>query len=144
MQQVTRCFIKNIDGKFILVRHKNKKHWVLPWGHIEKKEDIYEAMKREIQEELNIKVKFIGDKKGFKLKWIKEKILPFTVYKIEFLNKKGKKEKRLEYIFLAEMRSGDIIKTQIDEIDEYKFFTKDEILELEDTYDQVKEIVKYL
>jgi len=42
------------------------------------------------------------------------------------------------------MRSGDIIKTQIDEIDEYKFFTKDEILELEDTYDQVKEIVKYL
>jgi 8-oxo-dGTP pyrophosphatase MutT (NUDIX family) len=36
---------------------------VLPGGHIEKKEDIFTAIKREIMEELNIKVKFIGEKK---------------------------------------------------------------------------------
>lgn len=144
MQQVTRCFLKNSEWKFLLVRHKEKKHWVLPGGHIEKWEDIYSAMKREIKEELWVKAKIIWAKKWLTLDWVKELATPFVSYKIEYTNKKGKKEKRLEYIFLAEIKNDEIIRTQIEEIDEYKFFTKKEILTLEETYVQIKEIAKLM
>ncbi|NUJ97785.1 NUDIX hydrolase [Candidatus Gracilibacteria bacterium] len=144
MHQIVRCFLKNSEGKFLLVRHKNKDYWTLPGGHIEKKEDIFSAMKREIMEELNIKVKFIGEKKGITIDGVKEIINPFITYKIEYTNKKAKKEKRLEYIFLAKIKSNQIIKTQIDEIDEYKFFTKEEISKLENTFEQIKELCKYI
>jgi 8-oxo-dGTP pyrophosphatase MutT (NUDIX family) len=116
---------------------------VLPGGHIEKKEDIFTAIKREIMEELNIKVKFIGEKKWIDLPWLKEIINPFITYKIEYTNKKGTIEKRLEYIFLAKIKSDQIIKTQIEEIDEYKFFTPEEISKLENTFEQIKELCKY-
>lgn len=144
MQQVTRCFLKNSEWKFLLVRHKEKKHWVLPGGHIEKWEDIYSAIKREIEEELWVKAKIIWEKKWLTLEWVKELATPFISYKIEYTNKKGNKEKRLEYIFLAEIKTWEIIRTQIEEIDEYKFFTKKEILTLEETYIQIKEIAKFL
>lgn len=144
MQQTARCFLKNSEWKFLLVRHKEKNHWVLPGGHIEKGEDIYSAIKREIAEELWVKAKIIWEKKWLTLDWVKELATPFISYKIEYTNKKGKKEKRLEYIFLAEIKSGEIIRTQIEEIDEYKFFTKKEILNLEETYIQIKEIAKFL
>lgn len=95
-------------------------------------------------EELNIKVKFIWEKKWITIDWVKEIINPFITYKIEYTNKKAKKEKRLEYIFLAKIKSNQIIKTQIDEIDEYKFFTKEEISKLENTFEQIKELCKYI
>ncbi len=144
MQQIVRCFLKNSEWKILLVKHKNKVHWVLPGGHIEKKEDIFTAIKREIIEELNIKVKFIGEKKWIDLPWLKEIINPFITYKIEYTNKKGTIEKRLEYIFLAKIKSDQIIKTQIEEIDEYKFFTPEEISKLENTFEQIKELCKYI
>jgi hypothetical protein len=49
----------------------------------------------------------------------------------------------LEYIFLSEIVSGNII-VQVSEIDEYKFFTIDEIIALENTHDQVRAIAKTL
>gem|GEM_PF-3774109 len=63
--------------------------------------------------------------------------LPISIYKIDYINKKGKKEKRLEYIFLAKIKS-DIIKTQIEEIEEYKWFESCEIESLENTFEQIK------
>jgi len=42
---------------------------------------------------------------------------------------------------LSTIKSGKI-KIQDEEIEEYKFFTKDEILNLENTFLQIKEILK--
>lgn len=50
-------------GKILLCRMKSKGHYFLPGGHIEFGEDICEALKREIKEELNASVwalRFIG------------------------------------------------------------------------------------
>jgi NADH pyrophosphatase NudC (nudix superfamily) len=44
---------------------------------------------------------------------------------------------------LAKIKSDQIIKTQIEEIDEYKFFTPEEISKLENTFEQIKELCKY-
>jgi isopentenyldiphosphate isomerase len=68
---------------------------------------------------------------------------PIITYKIKYKNKKGKEEKRLEYIFLATIKKDQIIKTQIEEIDEYKFFTAKEIQEI-NTFEQIKKLTKVL
>lgn len=143
MPHVVRCIIKNSDKKILLVRHKDKDYWTLPWGHIEKKEDIYKALKREIKEELWIKVKLLGNKTGLKCDCVKELPQPLITYKIRYKTKKGKEEKRLEYIFLAKIEKNQLIKTQIEEIDEYKFYTVKEIQGL-NTFEQIKEIVKII
>ncbi len=141
--QVVRCIIKNSDKRILLVRHKDKNYWTLPGGHIEKKEDIYKALKREIKEELWIEVKLLWSKTGIKLEHIKELPQPLITYKIKYKTKKGKEEKRLEYVFVASMKKNQIIKTQIEEIDEYKWFTHEEVQKVE-TFEQVKELTKKL
>lgn len=143
MKQVVRAFLRNEKWEFIMVRHKNKDHWSLPGWHIEKWENLYKAMKREIKEELDLKITILWNKLGLKIDHIKEKPAPLCSYIIEFESEKFWKIKKTEYIFLCEIKSW-IIKIQEEEIDEYKFFTKNEILNLENTFIQVKEILKHI
>ncbi len=141
MKQVSRTFLKNDEWKYILVKHNGKDYWTLPWWHVEEWENIYKAIKREIKEELNLEIKILWNKLGLKIENIKEKPSPICTYKIEFINCEWKKISKLEYIFLSTIKSGKI-KIQDEEIEEYKFFTKDEILNLENTFLQIKEILK--
>lgn len=140
MSQIVRCILKNNEEKILLVRHKNKDYWSLPWGHIEKWEDLYKALKRELKEELGIKIKILWNKTWIEIDHIKELPQPLITYKIKYKTKKWKEEKRLEYIFKALMKGDQIIRTQIDEIDEYKWFSIEEIQNL-NTFEQVKKIV---
>lgn len=137
MKQVVRTFLRNKDWKYLMVKHKWKKHWSLPWWHLEKNEDIYTTIKREIKEELNLEIKILWEKSGLKLEWLKEKPQPLSIYKIKYCPLRDKEIKNLEYIFLSEIKSGEII-IQEKEIDEYDFFTKKEIIEKIETYKQVK------
>jgi hypothetical protein len=65
------------------------------------------------------------------------------IYKIEYIDRKEEKRKKLEYIFVSEINSWDL-KIQKDEIFQCKFFTKEEVLEEEKVYPQMKEIIKLL
>lgn len=141
MDRVTRCIIKNKNGEIILIKHKWKDTWVLPGWHIEKKENIYSAIKREIKEELWINIKILWKKLWLEVEWLKEKPLPISIYKQEYKNKKWKKESRLEYIFYAKIKD-EIIKTQIEEVDEYKWFNTAEVENLENVYDSIKALVR--
>lgn len=140
MQKIVRALIKNKEWKILLIKHSKKDFWVFPWWHIEKWEDEYKALKRELKEEFNVKINIIWEKKWLKFEGIKEKALPICVYKITYINTKNKLEKRFEYIFQAEIKD-EIIKTKIDEVDEFKWFTKEEIDALENIYPQIKEII---
>lgn len=141
MKQVTRAFLRNDEWKYILVRHTGKDHWTLPGWHIDEWENIYKAIKREIKEELNLEVSILWNKIGLEIENIKEKPAPICTYKIEFTNGNWKKINKLEYIFLCVIKSWEI-KLQDKEIAEYKFFSKDEILNLESIFLQIKEILK--
>lgn len=141
MKRIARCILKNKEWKILLVRHKWKNIWVMPWWHIENKENIYDAIKREIKEELWVNIKILWNKLWLDVDSVKEMPLPITIYKIDYINKKWQKEKRLEYIFLAKIKDT-IITTQIDEIEEYKWFDKCEIENLENTFEQIKKLVK--
>ncbi len=142
-EQIVRVILINKEKKILLVKHKWKTNWVFPGWHIEEWENMYKALKREIKEELWVNIKLIWEKNWLINDWIKEMALPIAIYKIKYTSSEWKEKKRLEYIFLANIKET-IIRTQIDEIDEYNFFTKWEICILTDTYKQIREVVKFL
>lgn len=141
VRKIVRTFLKNKEWKFLMVKHKWKNYWSLPGGGLEGGESLQQAIKRECMEELNLKIKIIWNKIWLDIEHVKELPSPICSYKIEYNEFNWKKVKRLEYIFLSEIKSGEI-SLQKSEIDEYKFFTLDEILLLETTHIQVKEIIK--
>lgn len=143
MERVTRCLIKNKSWDILLIKHKWKDFWVLPGGHIEKKENIYSAIKREIKEELGVNIKILWKKLWLEVEWLKEKPLPISIYKLDYKNQKGEKRSRLEYIFYAKIKD-EIIKTQIDEVEEYKWFKAPEIENIENTFDSIKALVRVI
>lgn len=146
MRQVTRAFVKNNEWKYLLTKHTGKDMWVLPGWWLETKESIFKCIKREIKEEFNLDIKLIWDKFNFNSdKILKTYPNPICSYKIEFNTKKHWIQKRIEYIFLAEIKNSICdIEIQEEEIWEYNFFTLDEIIKLENTFDQIKEIAEYL
>ena len=141
MRNVVRCFLRNSEWKYLLVKHQWKDNWSLPGWHIEGGESIYKTLKREIKEELNLKINFLWDTLWLDIENIKEEPRPICTYKINFVSEKWKKIKKVEYIFLVEIKSWEI-EIQEKEIFEYALFTKEEILNLENIYLQIKEIVK--
>ena len=59
-----RVTVKGIcvqDGKILCIREKNK-HWELPGGGLDFGEKIHEGFKREVEEEMGLKVKKISKK----------------------------------------------------------------------------------
>ncbi len=146
MRIAARAFIKNWKWKFLLAKHKWKSMWSLPWWGIKPKESIFKCIKREIKEEFNLKIKLSWETFKFKSEKVKKVYVnPICSYQIEFKTKKYWTQKKIEHIFLANIKN-DIsqIKIQKNEIWEYKFFTLEEIIKLENTFSQIKEIASYL
>ncbi len=52
METCVRAFIFDEDDNVLLVRNASDQLWVLPGGHTEEGETIYETLEREIHEEL--------------------------------------------------------------------------------------------
>ena len=141
MKKIVRTFLQNDEWKFLLVRHKWKDYWSLPGWHLKSKESIYKGLKREIKEELNLEIEFLWEKLWLELEHITEFPQPNCTYKIIYNEFNWKEVKKLEYIFLTKIKSGKI-KIQEEEIDEYDFFSKEEILAIEANHLLVKELLK--
>ena len=76
MTKVTVCAIIKKDGKILLTKRAvepYRRYWCLPGGHVEYGETVENAVKREVYEEVGIKVKpkFLGyfDEIIKRLKW---------------------------------------------------------------------------
>ena len=143
MKKNVRTFLKNDEWKYLFIKHKEKWSWTLPWWHVDVWENVYDALKREIKEELNLEIKIVWNKLGLDIKNLKEKPLPICIYKIKYKNKNKEEKKKLEYIFLSEIKSG-VLKLQIEEIYDYKYFSKEEILKEKKIYKQVKQIIEHI
>lgn len=141
MRRVVRTFLQDNEWKYLFVKHHKNGSWVLPGGHIEDGESIYKALEREIQEELNLEIEILGTTIWLDIEYIIEKPLPVCIYKIEYSDRKQKERKKLEYIFLSKVKSGNL-KCEKDEICDFKLFTKEEILAEENMYPQIKQILK--
>lgn len=142
MRQVVRTLLRNNEGKYLLVQHHKSDTWTTPGGHIEEWEPIHKALKREIKEEFNIKVRFLWEKDNFWLEHIKEFPSPIASYRIHYHSVKFWKVKKWEYIFHCEVKDAESFKIQEDEIKEYKWFTPEEIFKLENIFPQVPLLLK--
>lgn len=142
MRQVVRTLLRNSEGKYLLVMHHKSDTWTIPGGHIEEWEPLHKALKREIKEEFNMKIKFLGDKPGFWLEYIKEFPSPIANYRIHYHSVKFGKVKKWEYVFHCEVKDAESFKVQEKEIKEYKWFTPEEILKLENIFPQVPRLLE--
>lgn len=52
MELSVRAFVLDDDDNILLVKNASEQPWVLPGGHVEDNETIYEALEREIEEEV--------------------------------------------------------------------------------------------
>ena len=59
MELAVRAFVIDEDEKILLVKHASDQMWVLPGGHVEAGESVYDALKRELREEVDLSVTVI-------------------------------------------------------------------------------------
>jgi len=55
-------YVKNEEGKFLLLHHKKLNKWLPPGGKVDKHETPDEAAIRETYEETGVRVQLVGDK----------------------------------------------------------------------------------
>lgn len=144
MRQVARGLVRNDEGKYLMVMHHKSDIWTTPGGHIDKGEPIHKAIKREIKEEFNMKIKFIGETHDLWLDYITEVPTPVANYKIHYTSKKFGKVKKWEFIFHCELKAWEIekIKIQEDEIKKYHWFSPEEIMNLENIFPQIPKLLE--
>lgn len=65
--------------KVLLHKHKKLNIWIAIGGHVEKDENPVEALKREVLEETNLKIKILNTKKLLKTKGINEIFSPIAL-----------------------------------------------------------------
>lgn len=138
---VVRVVLRNEKNDILLVKHQSSENWSLPWWHIEAWEDLYQALNREIKEEFDLEIKILWTINNFLVDKIEEFPLPISIYKINYESKIHWKVSKIEYIFNAKIISWKI-KVQVEEIKEYRFFSSEEVGNLEDVFEQVKTLIK--
>lgn len=107
------CIIQNSKGEILLLHRKTSKRdqWEIPGGKIDEGEKPEETARREIEEEINIKVKII--------KKLGEK--EFT-----------EDEYCMDYIWYKATIVSGIPKIMEDKFDEIKYFSFDKLKEIKD------------
>jgi 8-oxo-dGTP pyrophosphatase MutT (NUDIX family) len=124
--------------------HHKADNWTTPGWHIDEWEPIHKALKREIREEFNMKIRFLWETHDLWLDYITEVPAPVANYKIHYKSKKFGKVKKWEFIFHAEIKPGETehLKVQEEEIKKYHWFSPEEIYELENIFPQIPLLLK--
>lgn len=130
-----------VDGKVLLVLHKKFKKWVPPGGHVERNETFAEAAEREFFEETSLKVSAVslgplihGDDSNATM-------LPLPFY-TDVLKEGFQRPTICHYYFMKLESSLQDFKLQIEELDDFRWFTKEDLLEVP-TFDQVRSLAVY-
>lgn len=110
--------IENDNGEALILKANYKKYWSFPGGWIEDEQTPSEAAIRELKEEAGIDVSI----DSLKL--------------IQVVNRKSYLLSSYQFIFKTSeiLKDTSIIKLQPEEIDDYRFITKKEILDNSEMY----------
>ena len=121
------CIIKDKEHKNIILTNmravKDHEAFILPGGRLEVLENSYEAICRELEEELGIKLEY-------KLISIEENIV------------KDNKFHMLEFVFYAEIENFDLVKSLDDGWDKFKIVNISKIDEIDIRPKTVKKLIK--
>lgn len=141
---VATGFITNLEHtKMLMVYHRKLGRWAAPGGHIEPNETPIDAMRREVEEETGIKIDRIYDNhwSGYPPECGKEEsqmAKPYVMlYESIPKTAKAPAHYHMDFIFLCEANERQTMTGQELEVSDLRWFTWQEILEI-DTFDSVK------
>ncbi len=119
MQLVVSAIILNLKNQVLLLKKSSRSKyfpnkWTCPGGHINQDEDIKEALIREINEELGIKVKII--KQGKSIFFENNKIIPFLVRAKNNRLVLSKEHQEYKWVDINKVKNFDIIPSITDNL----------------------------
>lgn len=126
-------------NKLLLVFHKKLQKWMHVGGHVENDEFFNEALRREIEEEVNLNVEIISNQEKRSVSTSKEfypQEIPFFIHGIV---RDNKRELALDYICRAKEPIN--FKLQTKELTNYRWIDYHEIDQI-DTFPLLKELAK--
>lgn len=109
------------DGRLLILKANYKKHWTVPGGVIDEHETPMQAALRETLEEVGLTID------------------PETVIFVAVANRTGPVFDTYQFIFKAPLSDKDIadIVLQKDEINEYEFVTREQVVSRDRYYGEV-------
>ena len=123
MKKEKSCGIALFNNDKILLVHQNGGNWSLPKGHVEDNETEFETAIRETKEETNVDARIIDGFRKVITYSPKENVIKDVVF------------------FVGKPTSNEIVK-QDTEIQEVRYVTLNEALELVNNYPDLKEVIK--
>ena len=121
------------QGKILLVKHKKLGAWLAPGGHVDENELPHKAAEREFFEETGIQAEVVSAYPLLEAKESEFLPMPFGC-NLHTINKpRGASFCEQHYVFAYFVKVVDLSGAghQIEEVDEMRWFTRDEIMELE-------------
>ncbi len=112
------------DNKILLIDHKKLNKWIPVWWHIDKNETPDYALKREFKEEKNLDIEILNIPK-IKIEWaiIENLATPFYVNVHNVWN-----HNHCGFYYICKTKSLYNLKIKKDELNDYSFFAKEEII----------------
>lgn len=121
---VVRCFSNACifyQDTLLLILHKKTGRWLPVGGHVEENEYFFDALLREIKEEVNLDVEVLNPSRSFLSS--ERHIPPFSVF-----SKKDSYGSSCQYFdYLAVAKDPEALKIQEEEILDYKWFSLSEL-----------------
>ena len=129
----TACIINPQDEKILFIHHKKLNKWLFVGGHIEPNEDPETAVIREVKEGTNLDIDLLGERYPRKEDFITPFALQRNIVKENHIH--------MDLFYVAIAKNVELIKPKEDEVLNYKWFSKDDILtDSIDTFPEKKKI----
>lgn len=133
--------------KMLLMWHNKLKKWSCPGGHIEPDETPDQTVLRETFEETGVSVKIVDDADhNLETENVANNAQLPTPYAVLYelipeTKKEGAMHIHVDFIYMCETDDTELISAQAAETEEVKWFSRNEILEL-DVFDTIKSFAK--
>ncbi len=125
------------NGKLLLIKHKRTGKWLHVGGHAEENETLDETLEREIKEEVNLEVKFLENYTHYEKvssdNGFKELPRPFYIHARD-----SGDHRKMSFDFVCVAENIDNLKILEDELDGYKWFTKEEIRNSSELWEPIR------
>lgn len=129
----TACVVNKQDNTILFIHHKKLNKWLFVGGHIELNEDPETAVCREVKEETNLDITLLGERYPREEDFIKPFALQRNVVKNDHVH--------MDLFYIAIANNPEQIKAKEDEVLNYKWFTKEEIMSSNfDTFPEKKKM----
>jgi len=111
--------LENADGELLIVKSDYKKHWTVPGGVIDEGETPLQAVVRETEEEIGVRID------------------PKNVMFVAVVARSGPAFDTYQFIFKARLPENVKIVLQPDEISDYSFVTREQVAAVDHNYGEV-------